>query len=109
MASQKQSISSRWVCPTDRNLLLRAKLNSGWSSLSTNSYEQRNYNKITTHEIKSIQHVLQRVNRLNLREKQRINTMINRVQNETKKSHGSGIKSCYLCGDEFKKFSINQL
>jgi len=109
MASQKQSISSRWVCPTDRNLLLRAKLNSGWSSLSTNSYEQRNYNKITTHEIKSIQHVLQRANRLNLREKQRINTMINRVQNETKKNHGSGIKSCYLCGDEFKKFSINQL
>jgi len=107
-STHKQNTSSRWVCPTDRNLLLRAKLNSGWSSLSTNSYEQTNYNKINKHEIISIQQVLQRANRLNIREKQRISVMMERVDNETKKNHGSGIKNCYSCGDVFKKFTISQ-
>lgn len=91
----------RWVCPSDRELTLRAKLRSGWSS-RTNVDTVANINEA---EQAAITEVLERANRVQQLEDQRIRKLTDRLEKIKKQACGNGKKTCILCNDQPKFFS----
>ncbi|XP_032680844.1 rabphilin-3A [Odontomachus brunneus] len=121
----------RWVCPDDRQLKFRARLNKGWSQ-KTKSFEclwphytntavsrgtQQPY-LLTEDERQMIIQVIQRDEALDLSEQKRVGKLVERLKNvkqnvlsATSRQRGNcGIRcringrcvcSCGLCGDKF--------
>ncbi|KAG7205152.1 hypothetical protein KM043_005519 [Ampulex compressa] len=87
---------TRWVCPNDRHLALRAKLRTGWS-VKTGSLDSRwsNYTNsylgnpnhcnqsfvLTEEERQSIIQVIQRAEALDLSEQERVGKLVERLEN----------------------------
>lgn len=87
---------TRWVCPNDRHLSLRAKLQTGWSvktgsldskwSTYSNSYSSGTNRcaqsfVLTDEEQQTIIQVIQRAEALNLSEQERIGRLVERLEN----------------------------
>ncbi|XP_014478223.1 PREDICTED: rabphilin-3A-like isoform X2 [Dinoponera quadriceps] len=121
----------RWVCPDDRQLKFRARLNKGWSQ-KTKSFEclwphysnttvtrgtQQPY-LLTENERQMIIQVIQRDEALDLSEQKRVGRLVERLKNvkqnvlsaTSRQRSGCGIRcrvngrcvcSCGLCGDRF--------
>lgn len=87
---------TRWVCPNDRHLALRAKLRTGWS-VKTGSLDSKwgNYSNsysgdisryapsfvLSEEEQKTIIQVIQRAEALDLSEQERIGRLVERLEN----------------------------
>ncbi|XP_012176762.2 rabphilin-1 [Bombus terrestris] len=87
---------TRWVCPNDRHLSLRAKLQTGWS-VKTGSLDSKwgtysnSYSSgtnrcaqsfvLTEEEQQTIIQVIQRAEALNLSEQERIGRLVERLEN----------------------------
>ncbi|XP_027718230.1 rab effector Noc2 isoform X2 [Vombatus ursinus] len=89
----------QWVCPNDRQLALRAKLQSGWSVHTYQTDKQRKSQSLNTAEVEAILEVIQRAEKLDILEQQRIGKLVERLENMRKNVMGNGLSQCFLCGE----------
>ncbi|XP_072496012.1 rab effector Noc2 isoform X2 [Notamacropus eugenii] len=89
----------QWVCPNDRQLALRAKLQSGWSVHTYQTDKQRKCQSLNAAEVESILEVIQRAEKLDILEQQRIGKLVERLENMRKNVMGNGLSQCFLCGE----------
>ncbi|XP_065201390.1 rabphilin-3A isoform X2 [Planococcus citri] len=91
-----------WVCPNDRQLMLRAKLRIGWS-VKAELYEKYGCKPkpLSESEQEIISSVIKRAEALEKQEQERIGRLVERLDNMKKHSLGTGTKQCVLCGDKF--------
>ncbi|XP_059486498.1 rabphilin-3A isoform X2 [Neocloeon triangulifer] len=91
-----------WTCPNDRQLALRAKLQTGWSvktqSLHTLTKKPEALNE---QEKQTILDVIKRAETLEKTEQQRIGRLVHHVESMKKNALGDGSNKCVLCGDTF--------
>ncbi|CAM4773861.1 unnamed protein product [Rotaria magnacalcarata] len=123
----KDAGNGSFVCPNDRQLQLRAKLNSGWSfhtgrtpTRSASATPSNRFgsaaaaatNAVTTaatngnqslrdEELERIKKVLERAQRIELIEQERVGKLIDRLDNMKKHATGNGSSKCVLCADGF--------
>ncbi|CAF3285469.1 unnamed protein product [Rotaria socialis] len=123
----KDAGNGSFVCPNDRQLQLRAKLNSGWSfhtgrtpARSASAAPSNRFgsaaaaatNAVTTaatngnqslrdEELERIKKVLERAQRIELIEQERVGKLIDRLDNMKKHATGNGSSKCVLCADGF--------
>jgi hypothetical protein len=91
----------RWVCPSDRELTLRAKLQTGWSSRTNTDAAL----EINENEQALIAQVLERASRVEAAEHERVRKLNERLEKIKRQACGNGKKSCILCNDQLKFFS----
>ncbi|RWS25476.1 Rab effector Noc2-like protein [Leptotrombidium deliense] len=96
----------RWVCPNDRELTLRAKLEAGWSVKAGVGYPVSEQT-ISDAEQKAILEVIKRAQQVELMEKNRIGRLIDRLNNMKRNAKGDGNRYCALCNDEFGLFGAH--
>lgn len=91
--------SDQWVCPNDRQLALRAKLQTGWSVHTNQTDKQRKTQVLDPKELEVILEVIRRAEKLDLVEQQRIGRLVERLENMRKNVMGNGLSQCLLCGE----------
>ncbi|XP_056412859.1 rab effector Noc2 isoform X3 [Hyla sarda] len=91
--------ADQWVCPNDRQLALRAKLQTGWSVHTFQTDKQRKSQSLDQNEIESILQVIRRAEKVDTLEQQRIGRLVERLENIRKNVMGNGISQCLLCGE----------
>uniref|UniRef100_A0A8C4Y560 Rab effector Noc2 n=1 Tax=Gopherus evgoodei TaxID=1825980 RepID=A0A8C4Y560_9SAUR len=91
--------SDQWVCPNDRQLALRAKLQTGWSVHTNQTDKQRKTQVLNPKELEVILEVIHRAEKLDLVEQQRIGRLVERLENMRKNVMGNGLSQCLLCGE----------
>ncbi|KAM4760088.1 rab effector Noc2 isoform 2-T2 [Cyanocitta cristata] len=88
-----------WVCPNDRQLALRAKLQTGWSVHTFQTEKQRKMQALSPKELEVILGVIRKAERLDMVEQQRIGRLVERLENMRKNAMGNGLSQCLLCGE----------
>ncbi|KAF5911691.1 hypothetical protein HPG69_015668 [Diceros bicornis minor] len=91
--------SDQWVCPNDRQLALRAKLQTGWSMHTYQTEKQRKTQCLSPAEVEAILQVIQRAERLDVLEQQRIGRLVERLETMRQNVMGNGLSQCLLCGE----------
>ncbi|CAB3387712.1 Hypothetical predicted protein [Cloeon dipterum] len=91
-----------WTCPNDRQLALRAKLQTGWS-VKTHSLHSLSKKPAALNEQEKqiILDVIKRAETLEKTEQQRIGRLVHHVDSMKKNALGDGTSKCVLCGDTF--------
>ncbi|CAH1129724.1 unnamed protein product [Ceutorhynchus assimilis] len=97
--------ASRFVCPNDRQLALRAKLKTGWSvktgSLASFSSAPTLNQPLGEDEHDAIVNVIQRAEKMDVTEQERVGKLVERLENMRRNALGRGPNQCLLCGDTF--------
>ncbi|CAH1802389.1 unnamed protein product [Owenia fusiformis] len=104
---QTRSTMDSWVCPNDRQLALRARLNAGWS---VHTSEMKSFNRresLSQDEQEQIVRVMKRAELLDGAEQERIGRLVERLDNMKKNCIGNGTSQCVLCGDHFGLMSAS--
>ncbi|XP_021031923.1 rab effector Noc2 isoform X1 [Mus caroli] len=91
--------NDQWVCPNDRQLALRAKLQTGWSVHTYQTEKQRRSQCLSPGELEIILQVIQRAERLDILEQQRIGRLVERLETMQRNVMGNGLSQCLLCGE----------
>ncbi|XP_063313074.1 rab effector Noc2 isoform X1 [Pelobates fuscus] len=91
--------TDKWVCPNDRQLALRAKLQAGWSVHTFQTDKQRKNQNLDQNEVDAILQVIRRAEKVDALEQQRIGRLVERLENMKKNVMGNGISQCLLCGE----------
>ncbi|XP_057391852.1 rab effector Noc2 isoform X1 [Balaenoptera acutorostrata] len=91
--------NDQWVCPNDRQLALRAKLQTGWSVHTYQTEKQRKSQCLSPVEVEAILQVIQRAERLDVLEQQRIGRLVERLETMRSNVMGNGLSQCLLCGE----------
>ncbi|XP_053423752.1 rab effector Noc2 isoform X5 [Nycticebus coucang] len=91
--------NDQWVCPNDRQLALRAKLQTGWSVHTYQTEKQRRSQCLSPAEVDAILQVIQRAERLDVLEQQRIGRLVERLETMRRNVMGNGLSQCLLCGE----------
>uniref|UniRef100_A0A2K6NVX2 Rab effector Noc2 n=1 Tax=Rhinopithecus roxellana TaxID=61622 RepID=A0A2K6NVX2_RHIRO len=91
--------NDQWVCPNDRQLALRAKLQTGWSVHTYQTEKQRRNQHLSPAEVEAILQVIQRAERLDVLEQQRIGRLVERLETMRRNVLGNGLSQCLLCGE----------
>uniref|UniRef100_A0A2K5RSC9 Rab effector Noc2 n=1 Tax=Cebus imitator TaxID=2715852 RepID=A0A2K5RSC9_CEBIM len=107
--------NDQWVCPNDRQLALRAKLHTGWSVHTYQTEKQRRDQHLSPTEVEAILQVIQRAERLDVLEQQRIGPgapcrmrpadgcapgrLVERLETLRGNVMGNGLSQCLLCGE----------
>ncbi|XP_039332395.1 rab effector Noc2 isoform X4 [Saimiri boliviensis] len=91
--------NDQWVCPNDRQLALRAKLHTGWSVHTYQTEKQRRDQHLSPTEVEAILQVIQRAERLDILEQQRIGRLVERLETLRGNVMGNGLSQCLLCGE----------
>lgn len=91
--------NDQWVCPNDRQLALRAKLQTGWSVHTFQTDRQRKTQVLNSKEMEIILDVIHRAEKLDVIEQQRIGRLVERLENMKKNVMGNGVSQCLLCGE----------
>uniref|UniRef100_A0A8C4THS2 Rabphilin-3A n=1 Tax=Erpetoichthys calabaricus TaxID=27687 RepID=A0A8C4THS2_ERPCA len=94
------SNTDRWVCPSDRQLTLRAKLGGGWSVHSNQTERQRKNEELTDEEKEIINNVIARAEKMEVMEQERIGRLVDRLDTMRKSALGDGVSRCVLCGEQ---------
>ncbi|XP_020601682.1 double C2-like domain-containing protein beta [Orbicella faveolata] len=104
LASEEEQ---RWVCPNDRQLNLRAKLNSGWSFHSSGPARKTGRKTdITDNEQEIIRNVLERADRIRQVEEERIGRLVEKLDNMRNNAIGDGRDTCLLCSSKFGTLKV---
>ncbi|KAF5291802.1 hypothetical protein FQA39_LY14290 [Lamprigera yunnana] len=93
--------SSRFVCPNDRQLALRAKLKTGWSVKTSTFGYKSTPAPLKDEEQNAIVEVIRRSEQLEVMEQERVGKLIERLENMRKSVVGRTSSQCLLCGDRF--------
>ncbi|NWU41830.1 DOC2B protein, partial [Hylia prasina] len=88
-----------WVCPNDRQLALRAKLQTGWSVHTFQTEKQRKMQALSPKELEVILGVIRKAEELDVVEQRRIGRLVERLENMRKNAMGNGLSQCLLCGE----------
>ncbi|XP_038013943.1 rab effector Noc2 isoform X1 [Motacilla alba alba] len=88
-----------WVCPNDRQLALRAKLQTGWSVHTFQTEKQRKLQALSPKELELILGVIRKAEQLDVVEQQRVGCLVERLENMRKNAMGNGLSQCLLCGE----------
>ncbi|XP_062362898.1 rab effector Noc2 [Cinclus cinclus] len=88
-----------WVCPNDRQLALRAKLQTGWSVHTFQTEKQRKMQALSPKELEVILGVIRKAEKLDVVEQQRIGRLVERLENMRRNTMGNGLSQCLLCGE----------
>ncbi|XP_073257469.1 rabphilin-3A-like isoform X1 [Porites lutea] len=97
----------RWVCPNDRQLQLRAKLNSGWSFHSSGPARKTSTKAdISATEQEIIREVLERSERIRQNEEERIGRLVEKLENMCNNAIGDGKETCLLCNSKFGTLKV---
>ncbi|XP_062071716.1 rab effector Noc2 isoform X3 [Lepus europaeus] len=91
--------SDQWVCPNDRQLALRAKLQTGWSVHTYQTEKQRRSQSLSPAEVDAVLQVIQRAERLDVLEQQRVGRLVERLETMRRNALGNGLSQCRLCGE----------
>ncbi|KAM8991713.1 rab effector Noc2 isoform 1-T1 [Ara ararauna] len=91
--------TGQWVCPNDRQLTLRAKLQTGWSVHTFQTEKQRKMQALSPQELEVILEVIRKAEKLDIIEQQRIGRLVERLENMRKNAMGNGLSQCLLCGE----------
>ncbi|MBN3326006.1 RPH3L protein, partial [Atractosteus spatula] len=91
--------TDHWVCPNDRQLALRAKLQTGWSVHTFRTDKQRKSQALSEGEMEVILGVIRRAELLEQAEQRRIGRLVERLENMRKSAMGNGLSQCLLCGE----------
>ncbi|PKU38197.1 rab effector noc2 [Limosa lapponica baueri] len=91
--------TGQWVCPNDRQLALRAKLQTGWSVHTFQTEKQRKMQALSPQELEVILEVIRKAEKLDIIEQQRIGRLVERLENMRKNTMGNGLSQCLLCGE----------
>nr|XP_009944096.1 PREDICTED: rab effector Noc2 [Opisthocomus hoazin] len=91
--------TGQWVCPNDRQLALRAKLQTGWSVHTFQTEKQRKMQALSPQELEVILEVIRKAEKLDIIEQQRIGRLVERLENMRKNVMGNGLSQCLLCGE----------
>ncbi|XP_064205992.1 double C2-like domain-containing protein beta isoform X2 [Anguilla rostrata] len=91
--------TDQWVCPNDRQLALRAKLQTGWSVHTFRTDRQRRSQALDEEELDIILGVIRRAEQLDQIEQCRIGRLVERLENMRKSAVGNGQSQCLLCGE----------
>ncbi|XP_032899629.1 rabphilin-3A-like isoform X2 [Amblyraja radiata] len=94
------SNTTRWVCPNDRQLTLRAKLGAGWSVHTNKTEKQRKSEELTEEEKEIINRVIARAEKMEEMEQDRIGRLMDRLDSMRKNVLGDGLSRCILCGEQ---------
>lgn len=97
--------SDAWVCPNDRQLALRAKLHSGWSVKTATINQWKQPDPLSSSEQQMIVDVIKRAEQMEKAEKQRLERLMERLQNMRNNAAGDGENNCILCGEAFSFFT----
>ncbi|XP_018775025.1 rab effector Noc2 isoform X1 [Serinus canaria] len=91
--------SGPWVCPNDRQLALRAKLQTGWSVHTFQTEKQRKMQALSPKELELILGVIRKAEQLDVAEQRRVGRLVERLENMRKNAMGNGLSQCLLCGE----------
>ncbi|KAK8785919.1 hypothetical protein V5799_007727 [Amblyomma americanum] len=99
----------KWVCPNDRELALRAKLQTGWSvkTGALNSFSRQE--QLNDSEQELIVGVIRRADMLEQLEQRRVGRLVDRLENMKRNALGNGTSQCVLCANEFGLLSGSPL
>uniref|UniRef100_A0A9J8B1I6 Double C2-like domains, beta n=1 Tax=Cyprinus carpio carpio TaxID=630221 RepID=A0A9J8B1I6_CYPCA len=103
------SENEHWVCPSDRQLALRAKLCTGWSIHTFRSERQRKAQTLEKRELDLIMSVIHRAEQLEILEQHRIGRLVERLENMRRSAVGNGLSQCLLCGEVFGLLSSSSV
>uniref|UniRef100_A0A1Y1LN07 Rabphilin n=1 Tax=Photinus pyralis TaxID=7054 RepID=A0A1Y1LN07_PHOPY len=92
---------SRFVCPNDRQLALRAKLKTGWSVKTSTFGYKSSPAPLRDDEQTAILEVIRRAEQLDIVEQERVGKLIERLENMRRNVLGRSTSQCLLCGDRF--------
>ncbi|XP_054730962.1 rabphilin-1 [Anastrepha obliqua] len=92
--SHNNTGGNKFVCPSDRQLALRAKLRAGWSSSKSNE-------PLRPDEQAAIISVIRRNEEIEIAERQRVGRLVDRVEKIKQRAVERGPNCCRLCGDTF--------
>jgi len=88
----------RWICPNDRQLALRGRLETGWSTFAENLYKRSHGTTISEDEQSKIISILQQAQEMEDREQERIGFLVEKVNQLKSNIIGNGETSCLVCG-----------
>ncbi|XP_012677411.2 double C2-like domain-containing protein beta isoform X2 [Clupea harengus] len=91
--------NDQWICPNDRQLALRAKLQTGWSVHTYQTERQRKSQSLQKQELDIILSVIRRAEQLDQVEQHRIGRLVERLENMCRSAVGNGLSQCLLCGE----------
>ncbi|CAH0384462.1 unnamed protein product [Bemisia tabaci] len=95
-------LNSDWICPNNRQLALRAKLQIGWSMKNQQLRQHgTKWKPLDENEQQIIANVVQRAEALENVEQERIGRLVERLENMKRNMMGTGDNQCILCGDRF--------
>nr|CDS33201.2 synaptotagmin [Hymenolepis microstoma] len=89
-----------YICPSDRQLALRARLGTGWSTVAL-ANQRRINTRLSNEELDHIYRVLQRNDSITEKENQRVKSMLQRLENMKISTVPQTKTTCSLCGHEF--------
>ena len=98
----QENLDNKWVCPSDRQLSLRAKLNCGWSVRT--SFSNSNHLMLSKDELAHIRQVISKAEAKECNEQVRVGEMIRRLELLRGRCCGDGLINCILCAEKFGKF-----
>ncbi|XP_035690776.1 rabphilin-3A-like isoform X2 [Branchiostoma floridae] len=99
----------RWVCPNDRQLALRAKLNAGWSFHTDKLTSFQKQPPLSKEEQDAIRKVMEKADFMEQMEQERVGCLVDRLDNMKKAAKGNGTTQCVLCGDAFRMLGSSPL
>lgn len=106
MGDAVSDVATKWVCPNDRNLVLRAKLNTGWSFKTSGPTKGKSRGSITVTEQELIKEVIQRSDKIREMEEERIGRLVEKLENMKNNARGDGKTTCLLCSEKFGTFKL---
>lgn len=89
---------NQWTVPDDRQLALRGKLGTGWSTICINTGYKKHITTISEAERDYVITVLRRNEYIQIQEQYRIGTLVTRFEHTKKNIHGDGVVTCLICG-----------
>nr|XP_022906432.1 synaptotagmin-like protein 2 [Onthophagus taurus] len=96
--------TSRFVCPNDRQLALRAKLKTGWSVKTACVGYNQPSNNLREDEQAVIIDVIKRAEKVDQLEQERVGKLVEKFENLRRNALGRDPNQCLLCGDGFGVF-----
>ncbi|XP_065055491.1 rabphilin-3A-like isoform X2 [Rhopilema esculentum] len=94
----------KFVCPNDRQLALRGRLDIGWSTFAENVYKRSYVAPISDEEQVRIANILLQAKEVEEKEQERIGLLVDKVNSLKDNKRGDGETSCLVCG--IKKGSL---
>lgn len=90
--------SDRWSIPDDRQLALRGRLQTGWSSYQQDMFTSSKKHSLTEDEQNILRSVLEKKDRIQQQEQIRIGGLVKKLEDMHSKVLGDGQTTCLICG-----------